>query len=156
MTSVRRIARRLWNARWRLAGASAIALIAAVLWVRLGSLPDGLLGTDTRSVVIVDRHGEVLYEARTAYGTRGLPLAAADIPRALAHATLAAEDRRFESHLRLSCRCVTSWPWQVAHRPIPPSMTATLPSFTLPITPKAFCARCESSLPCRTRRCEGS
>lgn len=99
MTSLGRLARRLWNARWRLAGASAIALVAAAVWIRLGPLPDGLLATDTRSMVIVDRHGEVLYEMRTAYGTRGLPLAADDIPPSLAHATLAAEDRRFDSHL---------------------------------------------------------
>ncbi len=75
-------------------------LIAAALWVRLGPLPAGLLDLDNQpSVVVLDRHGERLYETRSSMGTRSETIDAAAIPPALAHATLAAEDVRFRSHV---------------------------------------------------------
>jgi penicillin-binding protein 1C len=46
----------------------------------------------------VDRNGVPLYEARRDDGTRGIKLAAGDLPPTLVAATLAAEDRRFWSH----------------------------------------------------------
>ena len=67
--------------------------------MRLGPLPAGLLDARVApSITVVDRHGEVLYEARGGDGTRGSALIPADVPPALAAATIAAEDARFRRH----------------------------------------------------------
>ena len=85
---------------WRsFALASAVA-IAAGAWVRFGPLPAGLLdGVNTASTVVVDRRGRVLYEALSSDGSRIKPLDSTALPPVLVAATLAAEDRRFYSHL---------------------------------------------------------
>ena len=86
-------------ARWAFRLTLASAVLAAVVWVRMGPLPSGLLdAADDVSTTVVDRRGEVLYEARSSGGIRGTRLAAGDIPQVLAQATIAAEDRRFYSH----------------------------------------------------------
>src|SRR5262245_8624976 len=83
--------------RWLAAGAT---LVATALWIRMGPLPAGLLDPDPRpSLTIVDRNGEVLYEARSSAGTRGETIDAAHLPPAIVAATLAAEDERFRSHI---------------------------------------------------------
>lgn len=73
--------------------------IAAGVWLRAGPLPayllDETLGTST---VVLDRSGEVLYEALADDGTRNTRLTAEGLPPMLVAATLAAEDRRFWSH----------------------------------------------------------
>jgi len=77
------------------------ALLSAVIWLRCGPLPAGLLDDAARasaSTTIVDRHGEVLFEARSSAGMRGERIAAGAIPPLVEHATLAAEDGRFYSH----------------------------------------------------------
>jgi penicillin-binding protein 1C len=62
-------------------------------------LPAGLLDDEVRpSTLIVDRHGEPLYEARSASGLRGNLIVARELPVLLARATEAAEDRRFRWH----------------------------------------------------------
>lgn len=74
-------------------------LLLGLAWVRLGPLPPGLL--DARgapSTVVVDRHGVVLYEARSEAGTRGAAISADALPPLLVEATMAAEDARFLSH----------------------------------------------------------
>ena len=77
-----------------------LVLLVAGIWLRCAPVPEDLLrGVDAPSTVIVDRHGRVLYEALTAHGVRVTPIDAAAIPPALEAATLAAEDRRFHSHL---------------------------------------------------------
>jgi penicillin-binding protein 1C len=74
-------------------------VIAAAAWGRIGPLPPSLLAAaDAESTTVLDRHGEVLYEARSGSGLRGTPLTADEVPRVLAEATVAAEDRRFYSH----------------------------------------------------------
>ena len=86
--------------RRRVAVLSGLGLLCAGLWLRCGSVPEELLrGVDAPSVVILDRHGRVLYEALTAHGVRVKPIEATAIPPALEAATLAAEDRRFHSHV---------------------------------------------------------
>src|SRR5205085_5953707 len=55
-------------------------------------------GIDTPSTVVVDRHGQVLYEALSPDGTRLRTLDAEHLPPWLVAATLAAEDRRFYAH----------------------------------------------------------
>jgi penicillin-binding protein 1C len=73
--------------------------VAGLVWLRFGSIPDGLL--DIRpaiSTVVVDRHGVPLYEALSGEGTRNTRLDAAELPAVLVAATIAAEDRRFWSH----------------------------------------------------------
>lgn len=71
---------------------------ALLLWLRVGSLPDGLLDEPQPSTIVVDRHGVQLYEARGGDGTRTVTLTAAALPPTLVAATIAAEDRRFWSH----------------------------------------------------------
>src|SRR5262245_21853666 len=47
-----------------------VGLVAAVAWLRCGPLPTGLLDfRNAESTVVVDRHGEVLYEARSSDGS---------------------------------------------------------------------------------------
>jgi penicillin-binding protein 1C len=78
--------------------ATAILLILAA-WIRLGSLPDGLLDLSSAdSTVVLDRSGSPLYEALGASGLRGEMLTAGTLPPALVRATLAAEDHRFYNH----------------------------------------------------------
>ncbi len=81
------------------AGLALTVVTAGALWVRLQPLPPGLLDlADPASTVIIDRHGEVLYESRSVFGTRNLRLAAGALPPQLVNATLAAEDARFFRH----------------------------------------------------------
>jgi len=76
-----------------------IAVIAAGVWVRVGPLPDGLLDLhNAESTEVVDRHGELLYEARSDGGGRASWIAPSSLPQALVDATIAAEDHRFFSH----------------------------------------------------------
>jgi penicillin-binding protein 1C len=93
--------RQVLKVRRRAAGGLVGLLVAAAgFWLRCGPLPAGLLdGVDTPSTVVVDRHGRVLYEALSADGSRIEPLAADALPVVLVDATLAAEDRRFYSHI---------------------------------------------------------
>ncbi len=74
------------------------SLVVAALWLRLGSLPKGLLDDPAPSTVVVDRRGVPLYEARAQDGTRGVALTPDSLPPYLVAATIAAEDRRFWSH----------------------------------------------------------
>lgn len=89
--------RRHWR---KIAVGSAIAG-AAALYLRLGSVPDAVLTVaDTQpSVMVFDRHGERLYEARSDRGTRGTWLPPSHLPPIVVAATLAAEDHRFHTHL---------------------------------------------------------
>jgi penicillin-binding protein 1C len=98
-------------ARW--CGAAVAVLIAAGVWIRCGPLPDGLLDRSGHvSTVVLDRHGEVLYEARSADGTRGEWIAPGEMPEVLAAATLAAEDRRFRFHVGLDPRAIARAAWR--------------------------------------------
>jgi penicillin-binding protein 1C len=65
-------------------------------WVRLGPLPPI---EQARHVTVVDRNGEVLYESLGATGNRSESLSAGALPPRIVDATLAAEDRRFFSHV---------------------------------------------------------
>jgi penicillin-binding protein 1C len=73
-------------------------IAALAFWIRIGPLPAGLLDDPVPSSIVVDRHGEPLYEARAADGTRSITLTASTLPAHLVAATVAAEDRRFWSH----------------------------------------------------------
>jgi len=77
-----------------------LLVVASALWLRLGPIPLGLLdGVDTPSTVVVDRHGRLLYEALGKDGSRIQKIDAVSMPALLASATIAAEDRRFYSHV---------------------------------------------------------
>jgi penicillin-binding protein 1C len=79
---------------------TAIGVVVAALWIRFGAIDPALLqGIDTPSTVVVDRNGEILYEPLSVGGGRTQPIEAARIPPVLEAATLAAEDRRFYSHV---------------------------------------------------------
>jgi len=83
--------------------AGAVVLLTSVaallVWLRTGALPPGLLDDEQQpSTVVVDRRGEVLYEARSSAGLRRDDLDASHLPAALVDATLAAEDVRFRRH----------------------------------------------------------
>ncbi len=82
------------------AATAAVSLLAFALWLRLGPLPADLLDESAnRSTIVLDRHGVPLYEALSEQGTRGVTLHADNLPPALVAATVAAEDRRFWSHV---------------------------------------------------------
>jgi len=99
--------------RWRWIAAAAVVCAAAATWARLGPLPAGLLDEDWRaSVVVVDRYGEMLYESRSAAGTRGVELSAGALPARLVEATLAAEDVRFRSHPGIDPIAISRAAWQ--------------------------------------------
>jgi penicillin-binding protein 1C len=77
-----------------------LVVVPALIWLRCGPLPPGLLDDVTQpSTLVVDRHGERLYEVRSSAGTRGETLEAGALPKTLVLATLAAEDIRFRSHV---------------------------------------------------------
>ena len=81
------------------AACSILALGLAAAWLRLGSLPPGLLDLpDAQSIELLDRNGELLYEARASDGSKAEWLDAAHLPQSLVDATIAAEDRRFFRH----------------------------------------------------------
>lgn len=88
-------------------------LLALGLWARLGPLPAGLLDARVApSVTVVDRRGEVLYEARGGDGTRGAALTPAEVPALLAAATVAAEDVRFRRHPGVDPLAMTRALWR--------------------------------------------
>jgi penicillin-binding protein 1C len=79
--------------------ASGITVAAMTLWLRFGPLPAGLLDPQqSESTTLLDRNGEVLYEARASDGSRAARLSPEHLPVALVDATVAAEDHRFWRH----------------------------------------------------------
>ena len=77
-----------------------MAGVCLAAWIRFGHIPAELLDLESvASSVVVDRNGVPLYEALSGDGTRSVWLTADTLPTALVNATLAAEDRRFWSHL---------------------------------------------------------
>ena len=99
-------------------GAAGLAAGTFVLgaWIRLGPLPEGLLETSeaVRSTTVLDRNGEVLYEARSDLGTRESRLRADALPPTLVAATLAAEDHRFYWHAGLDPLAMARAAWRNA------------------------------------------
>ena len=88
--------------RGAFAGVSPVVALAGVLWLRLGPIAPELLDlTDSSSTIVVDRRGIPLYEALSGDGTRHIHLRADNLPVPLVNATVAAEDRRFWSHVGL-------------------------------------------------------
>ena len=86
------------SARW--AGAGAVLCVGMLAWIRFGPIEPQLLDfTGDRSAVVVDRQGVPLYEALSGTGTRSITISFDALPPALVAATVAAEDRRFFSHL---------------------------------------------------------
>jgi len=80
-------------------GGAALMLVVAAIWIRCAPVPADLLGGVAEpSTVILDRHGQVLYEPLGDGGSRTRPIDPDRLPPVLASATLAAEDRRFYSH----------------------------------------------------------
>jgi penicillin-binding protein 1C len=74
-------------------------LTALLCWIRVGPLPAGLLdGQRSPSTTVLDRNGLVLYEARSAGGTRGSRLSPGELSETVVSATVAAEDARFWRH----------------------------------------------------------
>jgi penicillin-binding protein 1C len=82
--------------------ALASGALTAAIYVRVGPLPPGMLdfhdSSYRESIQVVDRYGEVLYEARAGDGSRSTWLAAGRLPQPLVDATVAAEDHRFFQH----------------------------------------------------------
>jgi len=88
--------RRLPTAGRRLLLVGCVLSAALIAWVLFGPIPAIPRVT---SPTIVDRNGVVLYEPLGARGERGEWIG--EVPANVARATIAAEDRRFESHLGL-------------------------------------------------------
>ena len=90
-----------------------VAGVALGVWLRCGPIPALLLtSVDPGSLVIVDRRGEVLYEARSSAGTRGSVMRPEDVPPALRDATMAAEDARFRGHLGVDPIAIARAAWR--------------------------------------------
>jgi penicillin-binding protein 1C len=95
--------------RRRFLAIAAIATLGLCLagWVRFGPIPAELLDLGSApSTMVVDRNGVPLYEALSGDGTRSVWLTADTLPPALVSATLAAEDRRFWSHVGVDPRAI--------------------------------------------------
>jgi penicillin-binding protein 1C len=100
---------RLWTA----AAVVLCGVTGLAWWLRCGPLPAGLLDPQDRpSVVITDRFGEPLYEARSGAGARGEWIDATDIPPVVADATMAAEDRRFRHHVGVDPLAIARAAWR--------------------------------------------
>ena len=85
--------------RRRRALAAAVLLAAAAGAARYWPLPAALLDRATApSTRVMDRRGELLYEARSDDGLRGDLIDARALPPHVVAATLAAEDHRFRRH----------------------------------------------------------
>jgi penicillin-binding protein 1C len=98
---------------WMAGGATIIGLVAVAVWIRFGALPTRLLDLDAQpSLLIVDRHGEPLYEARSGLGSRGDRLEPRNVPPILAAATMAAEDERFRSHVGIDPVAIARAAWR--------------------------------------------
>lgn len=113
MTSrLRRAGSWLWRRRLIL-GPAVVVTTAAAVWLRCGPLPEELITTrDTGSLVVVDRRGEVLYEARSSAGTRGSVMRPEDVPPLLRDATVAAEDVRFRRHIGVDPVAIVRAAWR--------------------------------------------
>src|SRR5262249_8464248 len=89
-----------FRAKFYIAFTVLAAIVLGLVWVRMGSLPVGLLQETAKpSTVVVDRNGIVLYEALSSEETRAIKLSSEALPPNLVAATIAAEDRRFWNHL---------------------------------------------------------
>ncbi len=77
---------------------AVLAIAGAVAYSRLPDIDALLLKPATPSILIADRHGRVLYETIDPMGSKHVPLALSEIPRACQQATIATEDERFYSH----------------------------------------------------------
>ena len=126
---IRRTWVRLRQSRYARAGVTAIVILAlAAVWLRCGPLPAGLLDENQAlSTEVFDRHGERLYEARSAVGTRSERLDAGTLPPILVHATVAAEDVRFRRHIGVDPAAVVRAAWRnmVAGRVVQGGSTIT-------------------------------
>ena len=99
--------------RLALAGTLLTGVVGLGVWLRCGPLPSGLLDPhETPSITVVDRHGEVLYEARSSLGTRGDVLRPVDVPPLMRDATIAAEDVRFARHLGVDPIAILRAAWK--------------------------------------------
>jgi penicillin-binding protein 1C len=105
--------RLLRTRRQRLAVFLTGGAIGGLVWLRCGPLPPGLLEERTAaSTLVVDRTGAPLYEALGPGGVRAVAMSADTIPSSLAAATVAAEDRRFWSHVGVDPRGIARAAWR--------------------------------------------
>jgi penicillin-binding protein 1C len=100
--------------RRRLAGWLGGVLAAAVVvvgWVRFLPIDPALLDRSKhQSITVLDRNGEILYESMPSTGARSEWLTHA--PAHIANATIAAEDKRFRSHLGVDPLAITRAAWR--------------------------------------------
>src|SRR5262245_7323663 len=88
------------HSRWTAGAAFACVAITGLFWLRFGAIaPDLLDLSDSTSTIVVDRRGIPVYEALSGDGTRNIRRRAERLPAPLVNATIAAEDRRFWSHV---------------------------------------------------------
>src|SRR4051812_35592083 len=99
---VKRLRKRLWNARRRIGRVVAIAVFAPILLLVVMAaftpLPPELREAPAPSVRVLSRTGTLLREVRADDGARARPLPLSAFPPHVRSAVLAAEDRHFRSH----------------------------------------------------------
>jgi membrane peptidoglycan carboxypeptidase len=123
----RAVCRRLRGRRGRYALAAITVLIAGTTFFLyrflLAGLPEPSLSkgrlADARempggpgSILITDRHGQLLYEIIDPLGSKHVPLPLAEIPLACQQATVATEDSRFYSHPGVDPVAILRAAWQ--------------------------------------------
>src|SRR5713226_2735376 len=102
----------IWGRRRTIAAAALMATtISAAAWLRLGPIP-AIEESHFTSTLILDRNGVPISEPLSASGNRGEWMRVADLPPNIVQATLAAEDRRFYSHVGIDPAAVVRAAWQ--------------------------------------------
>jgi penicillin-binding protein 1C len=94
-------------------GMTTLVVLAIALWIYFGPIPEISQAETPR---IVDRNGLVLYEPLSARGDRNEWLHADALPPMLVRATVAAEDKRFFTHLGIDARAVGRAAWHDVKR----------------------------------------
>ena len=98
--------------RRRRAALGAGLLVVVAAGARYWPLPSGLIDrASAPSTRVLDRRGELLYEARNDDGLRGDPIDAHALPPHVVAATLAAEDHRFRRHPGLDPIAIARAAW---------------------------------------------
>ncbi|MBM4459651.1 MAG: penicillin-binding protein [Chloroflexi bacterium] len=91
-----------------------IWLVALASFVMLADLPDPKHAngqTTSPSILILDRHGRLLYEVIDPNGSKHVPLPLADIPLTCRQAIIATEDSRFYQHRGVDLLAIVRTAW---------------------------------------------
>ncbi|PKO23004.1 MAG: penicillin-binding protein [Chloroflexi bacterium HGW-Chloroflexi-1] len=122
--------RRIHRLRVLLISTGGLLIAALLLYLALfADLPNParVKGTvDAPSILITDRHGQLLYEVIDPDGNKNVPLPLAEIPLVCQQATIATEDGHFYSHPGIDPTAIVRAAWQNWHAGYTVSGASTL------------------------------